>query len=163
MVALLAYRQRNRQSVLLRRQRTRSKRCIGARRILEPVEIEHQFTSLVQAMVGEPRVQKPASAISCRATGRVAQNEKQFGCRRVFQNGVYPVCLSLQSELSGAWHLRRVAGPDQRRDRERLLRRVGNPTRRHTVGFVRCVPLQPVKTSQRRGLSVLDPQRKSLP
>src|ERR1700680_4233945 len=147
MVALLAYRQRNRQPVLLRRQRTRSKRCIGARRILEPVEIEHQFTSLVQAVVGESRVQKPASAISCRPAGCVAQNEKQFGCRRVFQNGVYPVRLSIQRELSGGWHLRRVAGSDQCRDCECLLWGVGNPPRGYTVGLVRRVPLQPVKTS----------------
>src|SRR6266404_2126143 len=162
MVALLAYRQPNRQPVLLWRQRARGVRRIRAGRILQLVEIQHQFASLVETMVRESRIQKTASAIRCGAAGRVTQHEKQFGDRGILQDRIQPVRLALQLELGSARDLRRVASADQRGNGERLLRRVGNPPRGHPVCLIRPVPFQPVKTPQRRRLCILDPQRKTL-
>src|SRR4029077_8467134 len=79
MVALLAHREGNGQAILRGRQRAGGGGGGGAGRILQAVEVEHQFAGFVEAVVRESGIQEPASAIGlCRARS-VPQYEKELG------------------------------------------------------------------------------------
>src|ERR1017187_5166405 len=78
-VALLAGRYRDAETVLRRRQRARRVGGEGAGRVLQSIEIEPDFTGLDYAMVGKFGIQKAPRTVRRSFAGGVAKNKEQIG------------------------------------------------------------------------------------
>src|SRR6202011_4038335 len=133
-----------------------------ARRILQTIEIQHQLARFVESVVRKARVQKTAGTIRGRRAGSISQNEEQFLDCRVFKYGIKPIRLAAQHKFRRSRNLCVITRANQRHNLESFLRIVGNPTRGYAVSRIWFVPLQPVKTNQRRSLGIFDAQSKAV-
>ena len=88
MTAPLADRERDGETVAGRRERAGRVRSVSARRILQTIEVEHEFTRFIEAVGGKAGVEKTGSAISGGGAGRVTKNEEKFCASGVFKNGL---------------------------------------------------------------------------
>jgi hypothetical protein len=75
-VAFFADGERDGETVAGRREWASRKRSVGARGILEAIEIENEFAGFVEAVGRETGVEKAAGGISVRGTGGVTQDEE---------------------------------------------------------------------------------------
>src|SRR5215470_17201296 len=99
MVTLFADRKRNRQAVARRWKRAGGVRRIGAWRILEMIEIEHQFPGLIEAVGREGSVQEAARLIRCAGTRCVAKNEKEFGLVGILKHRLETIGSAVEGEF----------------------------------------------------------------
>src|SRR5712692_4048772 len=156
MVALLADGERNGKAVLLWRKGAGGERGVGAGWIFEAIEIEEEFSGVVEPVIREAGVEEAASAVGLGGAGGVAQDKEEFFDGGIFENGVKAIGFCVEGKFGGAGNLRGVASADQRGDGESFLRRVGNPMRLDTVMRAGGIPLQAVKAGEGRGLCVFD-------
>jgi hypothetical protein len=98
-VTFLTDRKRNGQAISRWRQRASSIGRVGARRVLEAVEVEDEIARLLETSIGVARVEKTASAICRRPTGGIAKNEKQFCPGGIFENWLEAIGLARNREL----------------------------------------------------------------
>src|SRR5260370_31377641 len=156
MVALLAYGAGNGKAVLFWRKGAGGERGVGAGGIFEAIEIEEEFSGVVEPVIGEAGVEEAAGGVGLGGAGGVAQNEEKLFVAGIFENGVEAIGFSVEGKFGGAGNLRGIAGADHRADGEGFLRRVGNPMRLDTVMRAGRIPLQGMKTGEGGGLCVLD-------
>ncbi len=76
MIALLADGERNRQTISGRRQRARGVGRVGARGILEMVEIQDQLAGFVDSIGRQAGIQEAARTVSGGGASRVAQDKE---------------------------------------------------------------------------------------
>src|SRR6202012_512129 len=118
-VFLLARFYRDRQSILLRRQRASSESNVGARRIVGLVEVEHD-----EAVFRLIRIQKTARRVRRIATGGVLEHERKVA---IFFNGIQTLRLAVDRELgvAGRWLI--VRHPENIDDFDFLRLRIRYP------------------------------------
>src|SRR5229473_1965509 len=162
MVALLADGERNGKAVLFWRKGASGERGVGAGWIFEAIEIEEEFSGVVEPVIREAGVEEAASAVGLGGAGGVAQDKEEFFDGGIFENGVKAIGFCVERKFGGAGNLRGVASADQRGNGEGFLRRVGNPTRLNAVMRAGRIPLQTMKTGEGGGLCVLDAQGEAL-
>src|SRR5260370_3382107 len=162
MVALLADGERNGKAVLFWRKRAGGERGVGAGEMFAGIEIEEEFSGVVEPVIGEAGVEEAGGGVGLGGAGGVAQNEEKLFDGGIFENGVEAIGFSVEGKFGGAGNLRGIAGADQRGDGEGFLRRVGNPMRLDTVMRAGRIPLQAMKTGEGGGLCVLDAQGEAL-
>src|SRR5260370_13261203 len=131
-------------------------RSVSARRILQTIEVEHEFTRFIEAVGGKAGVEKTGSAISGGGAGRVTKNEEKFWDRGVFKNGLQPKCFSREIEFRSGRNGLIVAGPDERSERDGLLRRIGNPSGDDAKSEIGLEPFESAKTGDGRRMSILN-------
>src|SRR5713101_6538844 len=162
MVALLADGERNGKAVLFWRKGASGERGVGAGWIFEAIEIEEEFSGVVEPVIREAGVEEAASAVGLGGAGGVAQDKEEFFDGGIFENGVEAIGFGVEGKFRGAGNLRGIAGADQRGDGEGFLRRVGNPMRLNAVMRAGRIPLQAMKTGEGGGLCVFDAQGEAL-
>src|SRR5947209_1802167 len=162
MIAELADGQRNFQAILRRRQWAGGESGVCAGRIFQPIKIEDQLASLVEAVARKAGVEEPAGSVGSGRTGGVAEDEEQLRYGGIFQHRLKPVLLSMKGKLRGARDRLRIAGADQRGQRGGLRRDVWRPVRGHAVGGVGWVPLQAVKAGQCGRFCIFDAEGKAV-
>src|SRR2546421_10625889 len=86
-IALLADRQREGKAVARRREGAGRVRSVGARRVFQAIEIEHQLARLIEAVGREAGIEKSAGPGSGRWAGRGAEYEEKFFNGRMFKGG----------------------------------------------------------------------------
>src|SRR5207247_7926345 len=67
---------------------TRRSSDLGARRIFQTVEIEHEFAGFIEAVGGKAGIEKPAGRVGGCGAGRVAKNEEKLCDRGILKNGL---------------------------------------------------------------------------
>ena len=155
-IALLADRKRDGEAVSGRRQRASRVGSVGARRIFEAIEIEHEFAGFIEAVGGEAGVEKTASAVSGGGAGHVAKNEEEFCHGGIFKNGLQPKCFSREAEFRGAGNGLIVVGADKSGERDGLVRREGDPSGDHAKSGIGLEPLESVKAGDGGRIGILD-------
>ena len=161
-IALLADGKGDGKAVAGRGERAGGKGSVGARRILQAIEIEDQLARFVESVGGETGVKKAASAVGSRRAGGVAKNEEEFGHGGIFEDGLEAECFSGESEFSGAWDRLIVIGADECSESDDLGRGIGDPFGGDAVSCVWRIPFQPVKTSDGRRMRIFDAESKAI-
>ncbi len=161
-IALLADGKGDGKAVAGRGERAGGKGSVGARRILEAIEIEDQLARFFEAVGGKTGVKKAAGAVRGRGTGDVAKNEEEFGHGGIFEDGLEAECFSGESEFSGAWDWLIVIGADECSESDDLGRGIGDPFGGDAVSCVWRIPFQPVKTGDGRRMRIFDAESKAI-
>src|SRR5262249_39728821 len=102
MVTLFADGERNREAVARWRKRARGERRVRAGRILEVIEVEDEFTELVDAIGGEASVEESAGGIGGSGAGSIAKDEEKFGDGGIFEDRFEAIGFSGELEFGGA-------------------------------------------------------------
>jgi len=155
-IALLADRKRDGEPVALRRERAGRVGSVGTRGIFKAVEIEHELAGFIEAVGGEAGIEKAAGTVSCRSTGRIAQNEEKLCDGGIFEDGLKPKCFSSESEFRGTGNGLIVGGADESGECDGLVRGIGNPPGGHTISGVGRVPLEFAETDDGGRMRILD-------
>ena len=115
-IALLPRFNRERQPILLRRQGAGRIGGVGAGRVVQLVEIEHERSRLLDTVAGQPCTEKPRGLVSGGPGGAVAQNEEQLVALAALEHRLQAQGLAIQGEFGnpGSGHIER--GVDNRRD-----------------------------------------------
>src|SRR5579884_163888 len=104
-IALLTGGQCDLQAILRRRQRTRCVMGVGAGRILQPIEVEPEFSRLRQPMIGKSGVKKTSRGIASLLAGRVLDDEHQLFVARVFEDRLQAEALAIKRERHFTGHI----------------------------------------------------------
>jgi hypothetical protein len=148
-IALLADRQRDGKAVARRREWAGRVRSVGARRIFQAIEIEHQLAGLIEAVGGEAGIEKSAGTVSGRGAGRVAKYEEEFCNGRIFKDGLQPKSFFSKREFRGAGNGLIVAGADEGGESDRLLRGIHLAvTRYRAFGAYHFSPWKPMRAGE---------------
>ncbi len=156
MIALLADGKGDGKPVAQRRERAGRVRSVGTRRIFKAIEIELELAGFIEAARGEAGIEKTASTVSGRGTGRIAENEEKFSDRGIFEDGLKPKCFSRESEFRGAGNGLIVAGADESGECDGFVRGIGNPFSGDAIDRVRRVPVETVKAGDGGRMRILD-------
>src|SRR5260370_16142645 len=116
MVALLADGERNGKAVLLWRKGAGGERGVGAGWIFEAIEIEEEFSGVVEPVIREAGVEEAASAVGLGGAGGVAQNQEKLFDGGILENGVAAIGCSGAGKFGRLAHLFAVEGGDDPAD-----------------------------------------------
>ena len=129
---------------------------VGARRILQTIEVEHELTGFIEAVGGIAGVEKTAGSIGRRGAGRVTKNEEKLCDSGIFKNRLEPKCFSREAEFRGAGNGLIVAGADERSEGDGLLRSIGNPSGDDAKSKIGIEPFESTKTRDSRRMRILN-------
>lgn len=160
-IAPFTAREGNLESIAGWRERAGSVGGVRAGRVLQPIEIEHEFAGLCETLVGECGIEKAAGAVGRGLARRIAHDEKEFGGFLIscfFNYRLKAIALAGQSKLRDAWHRLRVMCADQSSEYSGPRWVVWDPARGDPIFRVGRKPLQSVKALERRRICVPDAQ-----
>src|SRR5579863_1910156 len=113
MVPLFADRQGDGKTIARGWKRARRELSVRTGRILQVIEIEHQFAGLIDSVIGKAGVQESAGRIGRFRAGGVAQDEKEFWIIGIFEDWFEAKSLALQSEFGNAGNRQGIALTDE--------------------------------------------------
>src|SRR5271155_3335473 len=151
--------------VLLRWQRAGGVGSIGARGVLQAVEIQGQLARLVEPVVREIRIEEARSSVAGRrsgtgrAAGRVAQDKEKLLRVGIFEDRLKLKGLSVEGELGQAGRGHLVCDANDRWHLDFLHRDEGNPLRLDAIFRIRSIPVQTVEIQPCESLGILDAER----
>src|SRR6266849_4214650 len=99
MVALLADGEGNGKAVLFWGKGAGGERGVRAGGIFEAIEIEEEFSGVVEAVIGEAGIEEAASAVGLGGAGGVAQDKEEFFDGGIFENGVEAIGFGVEGKF----------------------------------------------------------------